>query len=95
MAAKNGGDIESLIDSYRYGEVGEQLYIGWKNSGEIIEEMTVYNNGNETGFQQVHADRENYLESTKYMTASDKDLHRDCHFTYYNYKENLGDEVPE
>ena len=74
--------------------IGKKLYVGWKNSSEIIEEMTVYNNGRETGYQQVHADRENYLESTKFITATDKDLERDCHLAYYNYKNNITDEVP-
>ena len=92
--ANNGNTINSILDHTSYGDVGEKIYIGWKNSGEIIEEMTVYNNGNETGFQQVHADRENYLESTKYMTATDKDMKRDCHLKYYNYFANLEREMP-
>ena len=88
-AALRGGGAPVLTP-----DLGKKMYIGWKNSGEIIEEMTVYNNGHETGYQQIHADRENYLESTKFITSSDKDLKRDCHFAYYYYKNNMEGEVP-
>ena len=59
-----------------YGLIGKKVYIGWKNSAEVITEMTVYNNNRETGYQQVYCDRENYLENIKFKTASDKDLPR-------------------
>ena len=60
-------------------------YIGWKNSSECITEMTVFNNGIETGYQQIFQDRDNYLENMKYMTKTEKDkAGRNCHLCYSN-----------
>lgn len=83
-AGTTAADITTPVDDAaakeRDVDLGHSpIWVGWKNSGEIITEMQVLNRGRETGYHNIHQDRDNYIENTKYTTKTHKEIHPECH----------------